>query len=108
MKIKMNELTRHAKEDRKDRRDIAKQIGIGKPVAEIRRDREGSNTQYAIQMLTDTGLIVIVGDDGKIITLYLATIPQAMAIYGKAHGTSRLPDQLYRQININRTFYAAD
>jgi len=108
MKIRMNELTRHAKEDRRDRREIARQIGIGKAVAEVRREREGSNTQYAIQMLTDTGLIVIIGDDGKIVTLYLATISQAIAIYSKAHGVCRLPDQLYRQIKINRTFYAAD
>ena len=37
MKIKMNQLTYHAKEERRDRREIVKQVGIGRPIAQIKK-----------------------------------------------------------------------
>lgn len=107
MKIKMNELTRHAKEDRKERRNIAKQVGIGTVIAQMRKEG-GTETRYKVQMLTDTGLMIIMGEDGKIITLYLARLAQAIGFYKTVHNGKSFPDRVYQQIKINNVFFAAD
>ena len=106
MKIKMNQLTYHAKEERRDRREIVKQVGIGKPIAQIKKFSDG---REKIEMLTNTGLIVVMGDDNKIITLYLASTAKAAAVYKSAHGANAMmPVQIFEQIKINRIMFPAD
>ena len=107
MKVKMNQLTYHAKEERRDRREIVKQVGIGKPIAQVKKFSD--NGREKTEVLTDTGMVIIMGDDNKIITLYLASIAKAAAIYKSAHGTNaKIPAQIFEQIKINRIMFPAD
>lgn len=105
MKIKTNNLTHHAKEDRRDRRDIAKKVGIGKPVVE--QHMFSADGRPKTEILTDTGLVVVLGEDNKIITLFLASINKACAMYKTTYGgNARMPESLYKQIKINNSFFA--
>jgi hypothetical protein len=107
MKVKMNQLTYHAKEERRDRREIVKQVGIGRPIAQVKKFSD--NGREKTEMLTDTGLIVVMGDDNKIITLYLASTAKAAAVYKSAHGANAMmPVQIFEQIKINRIMFPAD
>jgi len=105
MKIKTNNLTHHAKEDRRDRREIARKMGIGKPVVEVKGISACGKPKTEI--LTDTGLVVVMGDNNKIVTLFLASINKACAMYKTVYGgKARLPEQLYNQIKTNNIFFA--
>lgn len=105
MKIKTNNLTYHAKEERRDRRDIAKKVGIGKPVVE--QHMFSADGRPKTEILTDTGLVVVLGEDNKIVTLFLASINKACAMYKTTYGgNARMPEALYEQIKINNYFFA--
>lgn len=105
MKVRMNKLTTHAKEDRKERRKIAEQVGIGNTIAEI--DATDEYGRIATKILTDTGLIIVMSPEQKIVTLYLATCAQACAIYKRAYGNNiKMPRQIYKQIEINHIMFA--
>ena len=105
MKIKTNQLTYHAKEERRDRREVAKQVGIGRPVVE--QHMVSQNGKPKTEILTDTGLVVVMGENNKIVTLFLASVSKAAAMYKTMHGpNARLPEQLYQQIKLNNYFFA--
>lgn len=85
-------MSRHLKEDRVERlTTIATTIGFGEVIKETKHRTQTS-------LLTNTGVIYIVDKKEKyIITVYVATLEELVAIYkGK-----RVPQKLYNQVKKN-------
>ena len=102
MRIDLTNTTYHARVERANRMVQVSKLEIGIPVATIEEyNKKGNKT---IVTLTDTGVVVILDPKtNTIITLFLASVDRAAAIYKEAYGTRRrLPDQLYNQIKINK------
>ncbi len=95
-----NTMTAHLTLDRKERLDrIERTIGIGKPVA-IASDRKH---QDCFNILTDTGVMIIQTYDKTIVTLWVARLSQAIDVYKRTTGSSRLPQKLFETIQRNNT-----
>ena len=95
MKVKM---TRHAVEDRLDRLAACiEHLGVGEVVLE--------NRHYgAIQKLTSTGLCLVCGEDGILITGYMCEIRQCSAMY-HANGYEKIPEGIYKTVVRNQKKY---
>ena len=78
---------------------IKKTIGIGKPIA-IAPDRKHKD---CFNILTDTGVCIIKGFDGTIITLWVASMNQAIDIYRRTTGRKDLPQKIYEIVKDNNT-----
>ena len=75
----------HFEVERKERRlFIEKHIGYGEPVATVNFKSETSD-RTRINVLTDKGIIFIYNRDWHIVTIMIASYPQALKIYRKAH-----------------------
>lgn len=97
----LTNLTAHVITEREKRfQFIQDTIGFGEPCFTCKkaRDKDGD----AIATLTDTGVIVIQEEVTEtIITAYIATVKQAYALYYTAKGTTKMPSDLWKQINYN-------
>ncbi len=92
--------SKHVILDRKVRYErIQKTIGIGKPVA-IAPDRKHRD---CFNILTDTGVVIIKSFDDTMITLWVASMSQAIDIYKRTTGTSKLPQKIYETVKYNNT-----
>ena len=90
-------MTYHAREERTDRLTyIAMTVGFGNVVLTSRRPEEKK-----IDYLTDTGVLMIKGEDGALITAYICDINKAFAIYKKC-GFSTVPPRINAVIRKNR------
>ena len=78
---------------------IQKTIGMGKPIA-IAPDRKHRD---CFNILTDTGVCVIKSFDGTIVTLWVATLAQAIDIYQRTTGSNKLPQKIYETVKSNNT-----
>ena len=78
---------------------IQKTIGIGKPVA-IAPDRKHKD---CFNVLTNTGVCIIQGYDGTMVTLWVASMNQATDIYKRTTGRCELPQKLYDAVKYNNT-----
>ena len=102
--MKMYRISKHASEDRFERMCfLMEQLGIGEEVCVL-------NARYPSRQLalTSTGVILVLGDDRCVITAYVATIKEAMAIWrgaSPAHKNARMPNWLYDKIIANRCYY---
>lgn len=89
-KAKKQEFTYHASQERTDRiLDIAMTCGFGNPL--YRRYQEVTDTWHE---LTDTGVIIIKGSKDAVVTMYKATMSQALWVAQTDH----LPTYLARRI----------
>lgn len=97
MKSKM---TYHAFNDRFDRISyIMDTIGIGEPVVTV----PDPYRQDTIKILTDTGVLIVKSaTTHKIITIYIASMDQAFAIYKLGTNNKRVPDGLLTRIRKNQ------
>lgn len=98
----MYKLSTHASTERLERLYyLNMEIGIGNEVCSIPGIRTGRK-----EVLTDTGIILILGDDDIVITAYMATINKAVAIWHIAHGDDAIiPRPLYKRIISNKKKY---
>ena len=97
----MKNMTYHANTERLARLEyIVDTIGFGEVVAEF-KGKDNLDRPFT-QKLTDTGVMIVVGIDGKsIVTAYIANYAQANYCYRQAHGNRRMPQNLCRRINNN-------
>ena len=93
-------MTYHAFNERFERISfILDTIGMGEPVVSI-RDPYHEDT---IKVLTNTGIIIVNGETSKkIVTVFIATMDQAMAVYKIATNNKRMPERLYNKIKENQ------
>lgn len=100
MKAKM---TYHAMNDRKNRAEyIINTIGIGHAVAST----PSRNDPTTLRTLTDTGLIIVTSiKTKKIITFFIASVKQGVAIYSEDKGTLA-PKWLMRILHDNEEILA--
>lgn len=84
--------------DRKTRIEIIeKTVGFGKPVYEAPNKYATTKTD----ILTDTGVYVVVAEDGMIVTAWIADVRQAELLYKRATGKKFLPSYLWAVVNYN-------
>lgn len=85
----------HYEVERKERRlFIEKHLGYGEPIASVLFQSETSDRKR-FNVLTDTGVVFIYNKDWHVVTVFIASYPQAMKIYCKAHGEN--PPEWMRQ-----------
>ena len=97
MKATRVKMSIHAREERLDRLTyIAMNVGFGDTVF------EAPNGQHPdrIDCLTDTGVLIIKGRDGTIITAYIPTMDKVIAIY-RRQGITRIPTAVYNKVRKN-------
>lgn len=97
-KIDLTRMSAHVIVDREARiRHIENSIGWGTEVitAPDLKERDATAT------LTSTGVIIIRGMDGFIITAWIASVPQAVSVWIRAKGNNRLPHWLWNVVNYN-------
>ena len=97
----MKNMTYHANTERLTRLEyIVDTIGFGEVIAEF-KGKDNQNRNFT-QKLTDTGVIIVIGIDGKsIVTAYIANYNQANYCFRQAHGNRRMPQNLRRRIENN-------
>lgn len=96
--IDLTTVSRHVELDRQDRFNLINNtVGFGLPVVEARDKQDETCTAT----LTSTGVIVIINAHGVIVTVWIASVRQAIAVYATATGTTRLPKNLWNIINYN-------
>ena len=97
-KLDVSNLSAHVVVDRMDRiRVIEKTVGWGVPVYEA-PDEKGRD---ATAILTSTGVLAIVAPNGMIISVWIAGIKQAVAVFRRATGQEKMPAWLWATINYN-------
>lgn len=91
--MKIEYISNHVKNERIDRfMNIQQFFGIGEEYLSVYKD--GKTT-----VLTNTGIILIMSADKKIlVTCYVATMNQAMALYRIKRGNKKMPQWLYCKI----------
>ena len=96
--IDLTAVSYHVIADRQTRFNIInKTVGFGNPVVET-TDKKGTDCTTT---LTDTGVIVIIDSHGIIVTAWIASVKQALAVYSRATGTTKMPKQLWNMVNYN-------
>lgn len=94
-------LAKHASEYRIERLYyIHTQIGIGN---EVCRSREKPNGLY--EVLTDTGILLVVNKESVLITAYIATMKKATAVWRNIYGEQKMPNCVYTAILHNKKQY---
>lgn len=99
--------TYHFSIERKGRFDYIKATcGVGEPlVSEIYQSPTSSIPSE--NTLTDTGVIIVRNvETRKIVTMYIASTGQAVALYRTATNGKRLPDWLFEQVLDNQLLRA--
>lgn len=91
--MKIEYISNHVKNDRIDRfMNIQQFFGIGEEYLTIYQDGKAT-------VLTNTGIILIMSANKKVlITCYVATMKQAIAIYRNKRGNAKMPQWLYYKI----------
>ena len=101
------EMTYHCEVQRADRvKHIIDTIGLGQVVREkyihtAEQIRKGQAGKYLC--ITDTGIMLVKTEDKlKIITMYVATYRELVAIYG---GQNKIPKYLHKRVDRNQSYY---
>lgn len=96
--IDLTKMSSHFINDRKGRINlIEKTIGWGEPIVEV-EDHKGRD---ATTILTTSGVLVVRDLDNMIITAWIASERQAMAVYRKATGKREMPKDLFWTVQYN-------
>ena len=97
-KIDLTRMSAHVIIDRKARINlIERTIGWGTEIitAPDKKERDATAT------LTSTGVIIIRSFDGVIITAWVASVRQALAVWIRGTGSNHIPSWLWNVINYN-------
>lgn len=103
--IDITNISYHVLNNRKERIEQIKAVGMGIPVAII--DQIDAKGRKATQTLTSTGVIVIRNAENMIITMYLAEVNQAARIFKANYGNVKLPAYIYDKIVLNNIMFPA-
>lgn len=98
----MFRMSTHASQERTERMIyIVMNIGLGdKIVCTIERDNNKK------EVLTNNGILLVLGDDNLVVTAYVPTFDQAFAIWHRCNPTiQRMPEALYQRIKNNQKHY---
>ena len=96
----MKTSTYHYNIERKDRRDyIKKTVGIGKEICSMRYTSPTSKKE-SLNVLTDTGVIIVYNNEWIPVTVFIGNIRQTTAIYRKATGEKLVPPSLFKKFQI--------
>lgn len=96
----MYKISKHASQDRIERlMYINMEIGIGE---ELCSTPSRDNT---IEVLTTTGVLLVLDNDRKVITAYMASMDRATRVWRSAHGNIRMPNDFYELLLRNRAKY---
>jgi hypothetical protein len=96
--IDLSKASAHVLIDRKTRVEIIeKTVGFGTPFVEASDIKQRDCTA----ILTTTGVIVIMDENGEIITTWIASVKQAVSVYARATGTAKLPKWIWNIVNYN-------
>lgn len=88
----MYRISKHASEERLERfMYIALEVGIGEEVARVPTEKE------TVEVLTDTGVLLVLGADDLVVTAYIANLDKIFAVWQRAYGTTRMPSWLYER-----------
>lgn len=97
-KIKILYKSNHVVVDRAARiAIIEKCCGWGKQIVSA-PDKMGKDVNA---ILTTTGVIIIKSFDGMMITAWIASVPQAIAVWKRAKGNTPFPSWLWSRVNYN-------
>ena len=97
-RIDLTKMSTHVTVDRAARiKNIENSVGWGTIVAQA-PDRNSKNVNRA---LTSTGVLIVQAEDGFIITAWIASISQAVAVWKMAKEGKPLPKWLWNVINYN-------
>ena len=97
-KIDFTKMSAHVIVDREARINmIERTIGWGTEIITA-PDKKGRD---ATATLTSTGVIIIRSFDGMIITAWVASVPQALAVWIRGTGNNHLPSWLWNVVNYN-------
>ena len=98
------EMTYHCKVERAERiQKIIALIGLGQVVREkyYRQSNLAGHGKYVC--ITDTGITIVKSEDKqKVITMYVTTYRELVAIYG---GEKKIPPYLRKKVDRNQTKY---
>lgn len=78
-------------------RHIENSVGWGTIIVET-PDPAHEGTMKA---LTSTGVIIVTGDDGIMVTAWIANVKQAVWVWKHAKGDKPLPNWLWNKVNYN-------
>ena len=97
-------MTYHARRERISRIDyIIDTVGIGEVIASIATTDSLGRKGY--QKLTSSGVIIVLSaDERTVVTMFIATLGQACAVYKTDKNCKFLPDGLYKRINNNAKY----
>jgi hypothetical protein len=96
--IDLTRMSAHVTIDRADRvRHIENSIGWGTEIARA-PDR---NAEGVYRVLTSTGVIIVQGEDGFMITAWVASVNQAIDVWVKAKPGKKIWMWLWNVINYN-------
>lgn len=97
----MYHISKHASKERLERLlYITLEVGIGEEVARVPTERE------TVEVLTDTGVLLVIGKDDLVVTAYIASLDKIFAIWQNAYGTTKMPSWLYVRFLRNDERYA--
>lgn len=97
----MYHISKHASKERLERfLYITLEVGIGEEVARVPTERE------TVEVLTDTGVLLVIGRDNLVVTAYVASLNKIFAVWQNAYGTTRMPSWLYARFLHNDERYA--
>ena len=101
--IDITNISYHVLNDRKERMEQIKAVGMGAPIAVV--TESDNNNRQITKTLTSTGVVVIRNVENMIITMYLAEVYQAVRIFKTCYGDVRLPDDIYNKITLNNIMF---
>ena len=101
------EMSYHCRVERQDRvQHIINEIGLGQVVREkYQRFPEQISRGQAGRYIcvTDTGITIVKSEDKlKVITMYVTTYRELVAVYG---GAKNIPSYLHKRVDRNQSFY---
>ena len=96
--IDTTNVSAHVIVDRQVRIDIIeKAVGWGESFVEA-PDRKGRD---CTAILTTTGVIAIITNEGMMVTAWVASVKQAVSVYERATGSTKLPKKIWNVVNYN-------
>lgn len=97
----MYRMTKHASQERIERMMfLVTEVGLGNEMCSVRSERG------CREVLTTTGVVLVLGDDNILITAYLANMDRVTYIWRNSIGARKMPNWFYEQIKANRKAYA--
>lgn len=98
----MYKLNPHASRDRLERMMfLSMEIGLGDEICHLTREKDNYK-----EVLTSTGLILIIDEFNYLITAYVANLDKAFAIWRNVKGSAKMPNALYKKIIRNKENYS--